>query len=145
MKKTILLTLMPLWWVVPIFILHLINYSPDEYIKSYILFFIVFASTFFTSSIFYFLEKKYHSWENLGYWNKYLIINGAYCVNILLILIIYVIFSSYMLIEYFGSCPAGSFGMLLVPSVLFYLFVGIILGLFRNLRKMLLSIKMSQT
>jgi len=63
----------------------------------------------------------------MGYWGKFAALMGSYSSTIIAILIISLILSSHGMISYFGGDPEGSFGMLYIPSIVFYGVVGMVL------------------
>lgn len=128
------LIIMTYWWIVPFFIIGLISFPLRQYIDSYYPFFIAFIITIIIGFICGALEGRYDYWHRSGYWKKYFIINGIYLLNIIFILIITLILDCFHFIKYFGGDAAGSFGMLYIPSVIFYLLFGLIVGWLRRLR-----------
>lgn len=139
MKKSVFVGIMTLWWITPFFIVSLTHYPINQYLNSYYMFFIAFIITTISCVIFTFIEKKFDSWRNSGYWKNYFIINGAYALNILIILFITLTLDSYGVIGYFGGDPEGSFGMLYIPSVIFYLFLGLMIGIIVSVKNKVMN------
>lgn len=120
---------MTLIWVGPFFALNLYQYPLDEYANSYRLYYLVFSSTLLISIATIAANHFIKVWEMPGYWRKFLFVWGAYAANIVLILVVYFGCAAPGTWEYFGGCPAGSFGMLFIPSVITYLIGGAFVGL----------------
>ncbi|MDP3182131.1 MAG: hypothetical protein Q8M54_04855 [Desulfobaccales bacterium] len=116
----------------PFFIIALSSFSLFSHIDSYYPFFIAFIITVILSYLMGLLEKRTGYWDRSGYWGKYIILNGLYILNIALILVMTLSLDYFRLIKYFGGDAAGSFGMLYIPSVMFYLLLGLIGGIWRG-------------
>jgi hypothetical protein len=129
------LLIMTFWWMAPFLVVALANFSPEHWPRSYVPFLVAVAVTLLLSALCNRLEKRHGSWQRSGCWTRYFLLNAWYALNMVLILTITLSLDSFRLVGYFGGDPEGSFGMLCLPSVLFYLVVGLILGLFRQVRK----------
>jgi len=117
------------WWVLPFFISHLFRHSIEEYLNSYYLYFIVFGTTLLFSLLVNLLDIFSKFYREAGYWRKYFIVCGIYAIHMIATLIISFVLDPVLDIEYFDSCPAGSFGMLFIPSIGANFILGALLGL----------------
>lgn len=127
------LMLMTYGWIAPFALLHLGRYPLRQYQTSYYPFLVAFVTTAVVSLAGGILERRYNFWEPGGFWQKYFLLMGMYCLNIGVILVITLIMSSYGWISYFGGDAEGSFGMLYIPSAFFYLTAGMIFGFSRRI------------
>ncbi len=115
------------WWIFVFFIFCLFSYPVPHYLTSYIPFFVAFGFTLMFSLFLNVADGALDFWERMGYWGKFATLMGFYSSTILSILIVSVILSSHGMISYFGGDPEGSFGMLYLPSIVFYGAVGMVL------------------
>jgi hypothetical protein len=129
------LLLMTYWWILPFLVISLSGYSLVGHLRSYYPFFIALIITALLSLLCGRVEGKTGYWNRAGYWKKYFVLNGLYILNIFLILSVTLTLHSFGLIGYFGGDPEGSFGMLYIPSIIFYLLGGIILGAWKRFRR----------
>lgn len=115
-----------MWWVIPFFVTAFLSYPFRSYLSSYLHFLIAFGVPSIFALILNAVEAKYRFWKDTGHWGRLGWLTGSYAVVILIVLIITLTLDSYGLIGYFGGDPEGSFGMLYLPSFVFYLLVGAI-------------------
>jgi hypothetical protein len=106
-----------LWWLLPFFISDIFRYSIEAYLSSYYPYFIVFGTTLFFSFLANLLDTFFKFYREAGYWRKYFLVCGIYAVHMIAALIISILLEPVLHIDYFGGCPAGSFGMLFIPSI----------------------------
>ena len=133
------------WWIFVFFAICLFSYPVAGYLTSYIPFWVAFALTLIFSLFLNLADGAFTFWRRVGYWGKFATLMGSYSSTIIAILIISLILSSHGTISYFGGDPAGSFGMLYIPSIVFYGVIGMVLiigltgmrGLKRRLSKSL--------
>ncbi len=117
------------WWLLPFFILCLLRYPIKEYLNSYYLYFIVFGTTLLFSLLVNLLDIFFKFYREGGYWRKYFIVCGIYVIHMIATLIVYFRLEPVLHIDHFDSCPAGSVGMLFMPSIGANLILGALLGL----------------
>jgi hypothetical protein len=129
------LLIMTFWWMAPFLLVALTGFSPARWPLSYVPFLVAVAVTLLLSALCNRLETRHGYWRRSGFAKRYFLLNGWYALNVGLILAVTLSLDSFRLVGYFGGDPEGSFGMLYLPSVLFYLIVGLILGLVRQIRK----------
>jgi hypothetical protein len=129
------LLIMTFWWMAPFLLVALANFSPEHWPLSYTPFLVAVAVTLLLSALCNQLEKRHRYWRRSGFAKRYFLLNGWYLLNVALILALTLSLDSVHLVGFFGGDPEGSFGMLYIPSVLFYLVLGLILGLARQVRK----------
>lgn len=132
-KAGLYVMLMTLWWTAPFFCIFLFDYPLSQYLKSYVPFFILLASTVAVSLVLNIADRKFNYWNRFGYWRKYLLLCSTYAVNMGIILAIVITLDSYRLIQYFGGDPEGSIGMFFIPSVIAYFVLGLMLGVIRSI------------
>lgn len=123
------------WWILPFFVIAIAKFPIAGHVKSYLPFAIAFAVTMLVSVLFNLISAKRGLWARLGHWGKCCSLAAAYMVNVVAILALTLTLDSLDMIEYFGSCPAGSFGMLYIPSVLFYWVGGLAVALVLTLAR----------
>jgi len=113
-------------WIVPFFFVYLFSYPVWNYFSSYLPFFISFIVVAVYAYFLSFLNLKFSFWERYGHWKRFFVLIAAYAVTIISILTIIVILDDKGLIKYFGGDAGGSFGLLFVPSIIFYFIFGIL-------------------
>jgi len=116
------------WWIVVFFVIALFSYPVTSYLSSYLPFFIAFVVILASGIVLNIMETKFFFWRDMGHWGRFLMLTGSYAVAIIVILVITMILDSYRLVGYFRGDPEGSFGMLYVSSVIFYLLAGVIVS-----------------
>ena len=114
------------WWIVPFFVIALFSYPLRAYVSSYVPFLVALVVISSSGILMNVLETKFRFWSWLGHWSKCLILIGSYALAILVILILTLTLDSYGLVGYFDGDAEGSFGMLYIPSAIFYLMAGAI-------------------
>ena len=132
-RTGIYVILMTFWWILPLFVLALFRYPISVFINSYYPFFVAFIVTLLISFIVNIIETRTDYWGCSGYWKKYLIVNGVYALNVLTILVVSITLDSVGLIGFFSGDPEGSFEMLYVPSVGFYLLLGLVIRIITSI------------
>ncbi|HRR40076.1 MAG TPA: hypothetical protein P5244_02470 [Syntrophales bacterium] len=125
-SPALLLLAMSLWWVLPMFAIHLLLYPFTEYFSSHLLYLIVIGIALLTAAGASIMNVMIPRWEYACPWERYYWLAAAYTVQMIVTLIIALILDAYHLIRYYGGDAAGSIGMLFIPSVLFYFIVGVI-------------------
>jgi hypothetical protein len=121
MKFSILIAVMSLWWVAPFFIAAVARYPVGTNMPSFIPFAVITATTALSCIAIAAVVKKYRA---KNYWQTYIILNTAYAANVAAAMAVTIALDSIGAVAYFGGDSAGSFGMLYIPSVLFYLISG---------------------
>ena len=116
-----------IWWIFVFFAICLFSYPITRYLTSYIPFFVAFAVTPMFSLFLNLADSAFTFWRRIGYWGKFATLMGSYALTIIAIVIITLVLSSHGMIGYFGGDPEGSFGMLYIPSIVFYGVVGTVL------------------
>jgi hypothetical protein len=128
LKRPGLYLILMAWWIAVFFIIALFSYPVKSYLSSYVPFFVAFVVILASGIALNIIETKFLFWRDMGHWGRFLILTGSYAFAILVILVITLTLDSYRLIGYFRGDPEGSFGMLYVPSVIFYFLAGTILS-----------------
>ena len=113
-----------IWWILAFFILQIASFSIWAHFSSYLVFFIAFAFTLAFAIALNLMEAKRKLWSRRGHWGKYVVLTSAYTVAIVASLVVTVTLDSYRLVAYVGGDAGGSFGLLYIPSVLFYWLAG---------------------
>ena len=113
-----------IWWILVFFFLRLYSYPFRDYLSSYLVFFIPLAFTVAVGFILNLFESKFRFWSTRSHWGRCFIITSAYTGAIGASLIITIVLDSRNLVAYFGGDPEGSFGVLYVPSIVFYWIAG---------------------
>jgi len=115
------------WWIVPFFILALASFPLHHHVSSYIPFFLAFAVLAASGAALNVLDGRVGFWERMRKWGRFLVIASSYTATIVVILIVTVVLDDFGLIAYFGGDATGSFGMLYIPSIIFYIIGGAML------------------
>jgi hypothetical protein len=126
------LLLMTYWWILPFLAICLFQYPLGDNLPSYYPFSIPLLSGGILSLLCGLVEAKTGWWSRAGFWKKYLILNGAYILNTILIIYVHVTLDSFRIFGYFGGDPEGGFGMLYPYPVMLYLLGGMILGVWKH-------------
>ena len=134
-KSGAYLILMTYGWITPFLIIGLYSYPPAHYLSSFYPFGVAVLVTVLTGFWCGRLEKKFGFWSQGGFWPRYFILIGGYWLNIVVILAVTLTLDARGWIGYFGGDAAGSFGMLYIPSAIFYTAAGAIWGFCRNMAK----------
>jgi hypothetical protein len=129
------LLLMTFWWIAPFLVVGLADFSPEHWPLSYVPFLVALAVTLPLCALCNRLERRQGALRRSGFWTRYFLLNAWYTLNMVLILTITLTLDNYRLVRYFGGDAGGSFGMIYIPSILFYLVGGLVLGLVRQVRK----------
>lgn len=124
----IALICMTLWWVIPFFVIDLFSHPLSSHVTSHLLYIIVILISLIFAYLLSVIDAKKNLWGRSAYWGKYLLLCGAYALQMIAILIVVLSLDEYRLIGYFGRDPESSVGMLFVPSILAYILLGAILG-----------------
>jgi hypothetical protein len=111
---------MTLWWVIPWFVTDL---TPD--LVTYMTIFLVSGGFAFGLGI---LDEKYGLWKRSGFWGRYLLLCGAYGLQMTVTLVVVITLDSFHSIRYYAGCPAGSIGMLFFPSIVFNFILAAAIG-----------------
>ncbi len=125
-SPALLLLMMSLWWVLPVFAIHLFRHPFAEYFSSHLLYLVVIGIALLTAAGASVANAMIPRWEDAGPWEKYYWLAAAYTIQMIVTLTITLILDAYHLIRYYGGDAAGSIGMLFIPSVIFYFIVGVI-------------------
>jgi putative flippase GtrA len=129
------LLLITLWWVIPLFILELLTFPFFPYFKSHLLYLVTIAIAILFAVVLGFADSKWNLWKKYDYWGRYSLVLGTYTIQMLVLLFVFGMLSHWNSLEYYGSCPAGSVGMLFLPSIPVYFLLGVILGLVKESAK----------
>jgi hypothetical protein len=124
MRKPGTYLLLMAWWIVPFFILALASYPVGAYLTSYVPFLAAFVIIPVCAFILAGLDARLEFWERFGFWKRYFVLTGAYALTMVIVLAVTVTLDFYGLAGYFRGDAAGSFGMLYIPSVVFYFVSG---------------------
>jgi hypothetical protein len=124
-RPAICVMLMTLWWAVPAFFIQLQNYQFNKYLSSYIIYYVIFGITL-VYGVLLTKDKKAQKWKELSIRQKFFWLCSRYAINIALMLLCVGVLSHFHLLDYFGSDPEGSIGMLFVPSALAYFLPGLL-------------------
>jgi len=117
MQLTTLIAVMSLWWVVPFFVAAVVRYPITTNMSSYIPFAVITATTALSCIAVATVAKKYRA---KNHWRTYIILNTTYAANVAAAMALTIALDSIGAVTYFGGDAAGSFGMLYIPSILFY-------------------------
>jgi len=112
------------WWIAPFFIVALLSRPIGENIRSYLPFFISFIVFAAAGCLLGFLDARFGFWTRAGLWKRGLILVIGYAATAITALLLTIIVDYYGLISYFGGDAAGSFGLLYIPSIIFYAVAG---------------------
>ena len=115
------------WWIVPFFAIHLVSYPVHRFLPSFLPFFVAFVVIAAAGSIVTMVENKTGFWERSGRWKRYGILTSSYAAAVVVILLATVGLDYWGFVGYFGGDAAGSFGMLYIPSAIFYVIGGAVL------------------
>ena len=129
------LLLMISWWLVPFLVLDLLSFPLWQNLPSYYPVFLPFIITGVFSLGCGRVEAKTGCWSRAGFWKKYLVLNGLYLLDVLVILILSISLHNHLRLRYFGGDAAGGFGWLYPYSVILYLVAGLILGVWKHFRR----------
>lgn len=113
------------WWIFAIFIAHLFWSplgTPPSHLSFSAPYSIAFAVTIAFAIALNLTNIQWSFWPGLPGWKKILVLVVAYAATIIVILIVTVTLDSYHVIDL--GCPAGSFGMLYIPSIVAYFMLG---------------------
>ncbi|HNR33097.1 MAG TPA: hypothetical protein PKI11_19560 [Candidatus Hydrogenedentes bacterium] len=136
MKRSGLLLIgMTLWWVLPFFIGHLFTYPFRDHFSSHLLYLVVITVALLAGLLLSALDARTRLWTRLGYWGKYALLCGAYAAETIVVLVLLIALDARRVLTYFGGDAEGSVGMLLIPSILFHVLAGTILGVFLALHR----------
>ncbi len=117
------------WWIFAFYILNLVNFgftSPElrirfsSFLRSHIPYLIAFIVLFSIAITMNMVEARFQFWGRLGHWGKLIVLTVSYAFAILVIVMLTSTLSLYVRLEYFGSGPAGSFGIVYLVSVRYY-------------------------
>jgi len=120
-------------WIAPFLLIALWCYSPGRYLSSFYPFGVAVLVTALTGWGCGKMEKKLGFRSQGGFWPKYFILIGWYWLNIVVILAVTLTLDARGWIGYFGGDAAGSFGMLYIPSAIFYTVAGAIWGFIKQM------------
>jgi hypothetical protein len=129
-------------WIIPFFIAALISYPMTEHVYSYIPFFIAFLVLGTSGYVLGSLNSRFDFWTRYGMWKRCCVLVGMYTLAVGLILVLVVTLDSYRLVTYFGGDAGGSFGLLLLPSIIIYLALG---GVFATITTIIKRVKAHRT
>lgn len=132
-KSGAYLILMTYGWIAPFLLIALWRYSPGRYLSSFYPFGVAVLVTALSGWGCGKMEKKLGFWNQGGFWPRYFMLIGWYWLNILVILAVTLTLDARGWIGYFGGDAAGSFGMLYIPSAIFYTGAGAIWGFFKKM------------
>ncbi len=116
---------MMFWWSIPALVIQLQHYQFNKYTSSYIIYYVIFGITLVYGALLT-KDKKAQTWEELSIRQKFFWLCSRYAINIALMLLCVAGLSHFHLLDYFGSDPEGSIGMLFVPSALAYFLPGLL-------------------
>jgi hypothetical protein len=133
------LLLMTYWWILPFLVISLSEFPLWANLPSYYTYFIPFIITGIFSFLCGLVETQTDWWSRAGFWKRYLALNGLYISNIFLIIFVTITLHNYRMLRYFGGDAEGSFGLLYPYTIVFYLLVGIFLGLGKHFRRAWIS------
>jgi len=115
------------WWVVAIFVIHLIVHPLPIYISSYIRYFGAFIVIGASAITIGFLNAKTNFWSRFGQWKRFFVLIGAYTLSVFLVLGSSVGMINYMFADFWGSSSRDSdFEMACLPTAIFYFIIGIL-------------------
>ena len=114
------------WWIFVFFAICLFSYPVTRYLTSYIPFFVAFAVTLMFSLLLNLVDGTFTFYRKMDSWGKFATLMISYASTVIVSLIITMVLSSHGMIDYFGGDPEGSFGMLYIPSIVFYGVVGMV-------------------
>jgi len=123
-----------MWWVIPFFMIALFFYSLKSYFSSFVPFMIVFGLTFTFCVTLNKIDREWEFWNGMHHWGRFGVLMGSYTGLVLSAVFLTDTLHSYGAVRFFGGDPEGSFGMLYLPSVVFYLATGTIVSLVLSAR-----------
>lgn len=113
------------WWIDVFFILMLPFHSMGQYFSSYIPFFLAFAVFSFFAFVLMMAEWFFGIWSRSGHWVRAGVLVGTYTAAILITMTLEIDLFGEGYVDYFGGDPEGSFGMLYIPSIAFYVLLAL--------------------
>ena len=115
---------MMIWWILVFFFVQLYSDPLWSYVSSYLVYFIAFAFTLGGAILLNLLESRLRLWSRRRRWGKLIIIATAYTVAIGASFVLTIVLDSYDVVADLGGDAGGSFGLLYLPSIVFYLIAG---------------------
>ena len=128
-RSSLVLLFITLWWILPFFVINLLRYPFFPYFTSHLLYLVTITISILFAIALGSIDGKNDLWNRFEFWGKYLMIIGAYAVQIILISFVLVLLGSKQLLDYYDSDPGGSVAMLFQPSIVIYLVLGGVLGI----------------
>lgn len=122
-------------WIFVFFVICLCSYPVIRFLTSYLAFFIPLALTLIFSLFLNLADSTFAFWKRIKSWGKLGILLGSYTSVVITSLIITLVLSDHGMIDYFDGDPEGSFGMLYIPSIIFYTISGTVLVIARRRRR----------
>ena len=131
-RASVTLFLISVWYLIPLFILELTTYPFVPYFKSHLLYIAAISISLIFAVAIEFADSKWNLWKKNGYWVKYLLVLGAYTIQMIVIFLAMAILAQWKMLAYYDSCPGGSIGMLFLPSIPLYFIIGAFWGVIRK-------------
>lgn len=124
-----LIMLMNLVILIPFFVRDVMKYQFLQNIRSFIPYLVCLAIVSLLSLLIHVIEVKNNYWGKLKPLLKCIYLIALYVINVFVVIAINSYLDKHHLIEFFGGDSAGSFMVFFIPSVIFYLILGVIVTL----------------
>ena len=112
---------MSLWWVLPFFLRDVREFDVGTDLPSFMSYFIAFGGVFLLIPTVWVVEWRWGLWAKRRFGGRALYAALLYAILVCGVLLVHIHLDACGLIEYFGGDAGGSFGLLYVPSAVFYL------------------------
>jgi hypothetical protein len=116
------------WWVAPFLVVDLVKHAEFRHISGFWPYVATVIVVCLCAAALQAAERRAHFWSRSGRWSRFIILIGCYAVSVIAVLTVILILYNYGVPIHFNGDPEGSFGMLLIPSIVGYATLGVVVN-----------------
>ena len=122
-------------WLAPFCIRDMTQFPLIDYWNSHILYAILFGAAILAMITLNGFESATGFWSRAGTWARFFYVCGGYALAMIASLVAILSLDSARILHYYGGDSGGSPGLLIIPTVLIYSFIGVTISIVKSARR----------
>ncbi len=116
------------WWIAPFLVVDLFRHSEFRHILGFWPYVATVIVVGLCAAALQAAERRALFWSHTGRWGRFAILICCYGTSVIAVLTVILILYNYGAPIHFNGDPEGSFGMLLIPSIVGYATIGVVVN-----------------
>lgn len=112
------------WWILPFCLADILSHPFRANLRSHALYLVTLAVSLACARLLGWADDRFGLWARWNDWGRWLLVMGAYAVQMALLVAALVFMDARRWLAYYGGDAGGSVGLVYLPSVVFYLAAG---------------------